>query len=171
MSGTKTTKPQTANPQLFQFLNMAVFVPFKALRPTQDTVLKVASRPYDVLNEHEARAESAGNDLSFYHVIKPEIDFPDDFDHYAPEVYQKGKTNFDALVEKGVMVPDSSEIAIYLEETLGIDFNEGLGDVDRAIVGQLEVDQRQVVGFGIDRRRREQGVVGAPHSDVRVGEQ
>lgn len=88
---------------------MAVFVPFKALRPTQDTVLKVASRPYDVLNEQEARVACEGNDLSFYHVIKPEIDFPDDFDHYAPEVYKKGKSNFDALVSKGVMVPDGDE--------------------------------------------------------------
>lgn len=88
---------------------MAVFVPFKALRPTKDTVLKVASRPYDVLNEKEARTEADGNPLSFYHVIKPEIDFPDDFDHYAPEVYKKGKANFDALVEQGVMVPEQQE--------------------------------------------------------------
>lgn len=59
-----------------------------------------------MLNEKEARQECEGNPHSFYHVIKPEIDFPDDYDHYAPEVYQKGKENFDKLVESGVMVQD-----------------------------------------------------------------
>ncbi len=87
---------------------MSTFIPFKAIRPTQENVKEIASKPYDVLNEKEARIEAEGNPLSFYHVIKPEIDFPDDFDHYAPEVYQKGKENFDKLVQKGVMAQDST---------------------------------------------------------------
>lgn len=88
---------------------MSEFVPFKAIRPTADKVKDIASRPYDVLNEKEAREECAGNPISFYHVIKPEIDFPDDFDHYAPEVYQKGADNFKALVDQGVMQQDDTE--------------------------------------------------------------
>jgi uncharacterized protein (DUF1015 family) len=87
---------------------MSVFVPFKAFRPTKENVKAVASKPYDVLNEKEAKVEAEGNPFSFYHVIKPEIDFPEDFDHYAPEVYQKGKENFDSLVEKGIMIQDES---------------------------------------------------------------
>ena len=67
---------------------MSVFVPFKAYRPIQEKAKEVACRPYDVLNEKEARKECEGNPVSFYHVIKPEIDFPDDHDHYAPEIYQ-----------------------------------------------------------------------------------
>lgn len=88
---------------------MSVFVPFKAFRTTKATAKAVASKPYDVLNEKEARLEAQGNPLSFYHVIKPEIDFPDDFNHYAPEVYQKGKANFDKLVNEGIMVQDAKE--------------------------------------------------------------
>lgn len=88
---------------------MSVFVPFKAFRPTKETVASVASKPYDVLNEKEARAESHGNPFSFYHVIKPEIDFSDESDHYAPEVYKKGKENFDKLVNKGIMAQDPKE--------------------------------------------------------------
>ncbi len=87
---------------------MSKFVPFKAYRPTKESVKAVASKPYDVLNEKEARAESEGNPISFYHVIKPEIDFPEDSDHYAPEVYQKGKENFDQLVRKGIMAQDNT---------------------------------------------------------------
>jgi uncharacterized protein (DUF1015 family) len=46
---------------------------------------------------------------SFLHVIKPEIDFSDEQDPYAPEVYAKGKENFDFLCSEGVMVQDETE--------------------------------------------------------------
>lgn len=73
----------------------------------KDKVKQVASRPYDVLSAEEAREEASGNDLSFYHVIKPEMDFPHGHDHYAREVYESGKSAFDKLVEKGVMSRDA----------------------------------------------------------------
>ncbi len=38
---------------------MATIKPFKGIRPPQDLVEQVASRPYDVLNSEEARAEAA----------------------------------------------------------------------------------------------------------------
>lgn len=50
--------------------------PFKGIRPPKDVVEQVQSRPYDVLNSEEARAEAQGNEKSLYHIIKPEIDFP-----------------------------------------------------------------------------------------------
>ena len=55
---------------------MAIIKPFKGIRPPQNLVEQVASRPYDVLNSEEARAEAEGNEKSLYHIIKPEIDFP-----------------------------------------------------------------------------------------------
>ncbi|MDE6692158.1 MAG: DUF1015 domain-containing protein, partial [Muribaculaceae bacterium] len=54
---------------------MATVKPFKGLRPPKDMVTEVASRPYDVLDSDEARAEAEGNPKSLYHIIKPEIDF------------------------------------------------------------------------------------------------
>ena len=50
---------------------MAIIKPFKGIRPPQDLVEQVASRPYDVLNSAEARAEAEGNEKSLYHIIKP----------------------------------------------------------------------------------------------------
>ncbi len=88
---------------------MAILKPFKGIRPLANAVSKIACRPYDVLNEKEARQECAGNDDSFYHVIKPEIDFPDDFDHYAPEIYKKGKSNFDRMMQDGLFKEDGKE--------------------------------------------------------------
>ncbi len=85
---------------------MSIFIPFRAYRPTPSKAKAVASRPYDVLNREEALEECEGNPLSFYHVIKPEIDFPQEHDHYAVEVYLKGKENFDKLVQDGVLAQD-----------------------------------------------------------------
>ncbi len=88
---------------------MSILVPFKAFRPIEDKVKEIASRPYDVLNAQEAREICKDNPNSFYRVIKPELEFSDDADHYAPEVYKKGKENFDRLIDKGLMVQDESE--------------------------------------------------------------
>ena len=97
---------------------MAILKPFKGIRPVAGEVAKVASKPYDVLNEIEAREECKGNPHSFYHVIKPEIDFPDDFDHYAPEIYKKGKENFDKLVKEGVFFHDQKECLYIYQQTM-----------------------------------------------------
>lgn len=88
---------------------MSILKPFKAVRPTADKVRDVACRPYDVLNTEEALAESAGNPVSFYHVIKPEINFPSDFDHYDEAVYKKGRENYEILKDNGILVKDDSE--------------------------------------------------------------
>ena len=88
---------------------MAILKPFKAIRPVKDKAPLVASKPYDVINAKEARIESRGNDLSFLHIVKPEIDFPDEQDPYAQEVYIKGRENFKALCENNIMVQDETE--------------------------------------------------------------
>lgn len=55
---------------------MAIVKPFKGIRPPKELVEQVESRPYDVLDSEEARAEAGDNEKSLYHIIKPEIDFP-----------------------------------------------------------------------------------------------
>ena len=87
---------------------MSVFVPFQAFRPIKKFVEKVASKPYDVLNTKEAREESEENEFSFYHVNKPEIDFPDGTDPYSDDVYLKGKENLEKLIQKGILVQDDA---------------------------------------------------------------
>ena len=80
---------------------MATVKPFKGLRPPKELVEQVASRPYDVLNSAEARAEAKGNEKSLYHIIKPEIDFPEGTDEHDPRVYDKAVENFRMFQEKG----------------------------------------------------------------------
>src|SRR3954468_14632766 len=97
---------------------MAVLKPFKGIRPKKEFVKLVASKPYDVLNEKEARKECEGNPLSFYHVIKPEIDFPDDHDHYAPDVYQKGAANFQKFLDQGIFFQDETDYYYIYAQTM-----------------------------------------------------
>jgi uncharacterized protein (DUF1015 family) len=88
---------------------MARVKPFKGLRPPQKWVEEVVSRPYDVLNSSEARKEAEGNEKSLYHIIKPEIDFPEGFDEHDPKVYDKAIENFQLFQEKGWLVQDGEE--------------------------------------------------------------
>ena len=85
---------------------MATIKPFKGLRPPQSLVEKVASRPYDVLNSDEARREAEGNDMSLYHIIRPEIDFPVGTDEHDERVYQKAAENFQLWQDRGWLVQD-----------------------------------------------------------------
>ncbi len=73
--------------------------PFRGVRPPKEYASEVASRPYDVLNSVEARAEAT--ERSLLHIIKPEIDFEPIADEHAPEVYAKAVENFRKWQENG----------------------------------------------------------------------
>ena len=88
---------------------MAKVKPFKGLRPPREMVTEVASRPYDVLNSDEARAEAEGNPKSLYHIIKPEIDFEPGTDEHDPRVYDRAVENFNAFQKNGWLVQDDKE--------------------------------------------------------------
>ncbi|KAA6332148.1 hypothetical protein EZS27_019315 [termite gut metagenome] len=88
---------------------MAVIKPFKGVRPPQNLVEQIVSRPYDVLSSEEACAEAAGNEKSLYHIIKPEIDFPAGTDEHDERVYAKAAGNFQKFQDKGWLVQDGEE--------------------------------------------------------------
>jgi uncharacterized protein (DUF1015 family) len=82
---------------------MAQIQPFKALRPEPAHAAMVASRPYDVMNRAEAKAEAQGNPDSFLHVTRSEIDLPDSIEPYDEVVYQTAKSNLKAFYSRGVV--------------------------------------------------------------------
>lgn len=88
---------------------MAVVKPFKGVRPPKEFVERVESRPYDVLNSEEAREEAGDNEMSLYHIIKPEIDFSPETSEYDPKIYEQAAANFKKFQEKGWLVQDSDE--------------------------------------------------------------
>lgn len=87
---------------------MASVIPFKALRPAKELAEKVASRPYDVLNSQEAKQEAKGNEASFLHITKSEIDLPDSVDIHSQEVYDKAKSNLADFIQQGILSREQS---------------------------------------------------------------
>lgn len=98
---------------------MAIIVkPFRGVRPPQEYVKEVASRPYDVLNSDEARAEAEGNEKSLYRIIKPEIEFPVGKDEHDDDVYIKAAENFQLFQDKGWLVQDEKEMYYVYGQTM-----------------------------------------------------
>jgi uncharacterized protein (DUF1015 family) len=112
---------------------MAILKPLKGIRPVSDKVQQIASRPYDVLDAEEARREAQGNPLSFYHVIKPEIDFPPGTNPYSPEIYKKGKENMERFLHDEIFFQDKKECLYIYQQTMD-------GRKQTGIVGTASVD-------------------------------
>jgi uncharacterized protein (DUF1015 family) len=120
---------------------MAVIKPFKGIRPPQNLVEKVASRPYDVLNSEEARAESEGNPMSLYHIIKPEIDFEPGTDEHEEKVYDKALENFRKFRHDGWLVQDETEKYYVYAQTMNGKTQYGLvvcAHVDDYMEGRIK---------------------------------
>ncbi len=112
---------------------MAIVRPFKGFRPVKGLVDRIASRPYDVLNSDEARIEAKGNDYSFLHVVKPEIDLPIDTDHYDPMVYDTGKKNLQKLIKDRIFIQDEKPCYYVYAQTFW-------GKTQYGLVGCASVD-------------------------------
>ena len=97
---------------------MAKVKPFRGVRPPKEYVEKVASKPYDVLSSEEARAEAGDNEMSLYHIIKPEIDFEPGTGEHEPKVYDKAVENFKKFQEKGWLVQDQQECYYIYAQTM-----------------------------------------------------
>ncbi len=88
---------------------MAIIKPFRGIRPPKDLVEQVESRPYDVLDSEEARAEAGDNEKSLYHIIKPEINFEPGTSEYDPRVYESAAEQFKKFQDNGWLVQDDKE--------------------------------------------------------------
>lgn len=86
---------------------MAIIRPFKAIRPINELVDKIAALPYDVMDSDEARDMVKDNPYSFLHVDKAEVDLPKDIDVYDDRVYEKAKDNLDKMINEGLYLQDN----------------------------------------------------------------
>lgn len=86
---------------------MVKIKPFKGIRPPKEFAKEVASRPYDVLNSEEAKAEAG--EKSLLHIIKPEIDFTPIIDEHSQQAYEKAVENFKKWQANGWLKKDPEE--------------------------------------------------------------
>ena len=92
--------------------------PFRGIRPPKAFAKQVSSRPYDVLNSDEARAEAAGNSMSLYHIIKPEINFEEPVDEHDERVYGVAREQFDLFRKNGWLVQDEQDCYYVYAQTM-----------------------------------------------------
>lgn len=99
---------------------MAIIKPFCAWRPLPSVAEHLACRPYDVMNRQEAKMQAHDNKLSFLHVIRAEIDLPDDIDEHHPSVYEQAKKAFEKFAQNGIFVQDPNAcLYVYEQEWRG----------------------------------------------------
>ena len=96
---------------------MADIRPFQALRPAKGLESRVAALPYDVYNRREAKEAALKEPLSFLNIDRPETQFPDEQDMYAPEVYQKAHDMFENAVKGGIYVKDPAPCFYLYQQT------------------------------------------------------
>lgn len=112
---------------------MAVFKSFKAYRPSKQNQSLIPALPYDVMNSDEAREMVKGNDLSFLHVDKAEIDLEKGIDLYSPQVYQKAKENLEKLEKNGDLIQDKTSCLYIYKQVMN-------GRSQVGIVGCASID-------------------------------
>ena len=127
---------------------MAIIKPFKGIRPPKEYVERVESRPYDVLDSDEARAEAGDNEMSLYRITKPEINFPEGTSEYDPRVYEKAAENFQMFQDKGWLVQDDKEQYYIYAQTMNGKTQYGLvvcahcDDYAKGVIKKHELTRR-----------------------------
>ena len=112
---------------------MAVFKPFRGLRPLRALAEDLACLPYDVMNTDEARKMAAGKKCSLLHITRSEIDLPPDIDTHSDLVYNKSVENFGKWQKNGWLVQDETPHFYIYAQTMK-------GRTQYGIVGCASVD-------------------------------
>lgn len=113
--------------------------PFAGVRPPRELAAEVASRPYDVLNSVEAKAEAG--EKSLLHIIKPEIDFDPIADEHSQAVYDKAVENFKLWQDRGWLKQDGKEMYYIYAQTMDGRTQYGLvaaANVDDYMTGKIK---------------------------------
>jgi len=100
--------------------------PFRAYRPAPELVADVASPPYDVVNTAQAAALATGNPSSFLHVVRAEIDCPENTGLYDDTVYEKAAENFKAMQTSGVLIREETPCLYLYSQRMGEHVQYGL---------------------------------------------
>ena len=113
--------------------------PFAGVRPPKELAAEVASRPYDVLNSVEAKAEAG--EKSLLHIIKPEIDFDPIAGEHEQRTYDKAVENFKLWQDRGWLRQDEKEMYYIYAQTMDGRTQYGLvaaANVDDYMTGKIK---------------------------------
>ena len=112
---------------------MAVFRPFKAVRPKREYAARVAALPYDVMSSGEAREMVKDDPYSFLHIDRPEVDLDPSVNIYDPAVYKKAGENLKGLLTAGINVREEKPVYYIYRQIMD-------GRAQAGIVGCASID-------------------------------
>ena len=119
---------------------MATIKPFRAIRPNTELVHKVAALPYDVYNRAEAREAALKEPVSFLNIDRPETQFPEDYDMYATEVYEKAAAMLKEQKTQGIYVQENAPCFYLYELTM-----DGRSQTGLVACASIDDYQNQVI--------------------------
>ena len=131
---------------------MALVLPFKAIRPQRQYAAQVAALPYDVMTREEAQNSVAGNDLSFMHVEKSEIDVPDGTRSDDELIYRTAKSNFARMREKGIVFQEKFSCFYIYRQQMGSQVQTGIVGV----ISAAEYDTGKIKKHELTRKDKEE---------------
>ncbi|GIX42051.1 MAG: chromosome partitioning protein ParB [Leptospiraceae bacterium] len=108
--------------------------PFRAYIPNSQFVEEIICPPYDVIDTEEARqiAKQKG-EKSFIHIIRSEVDFPEDFNPYSEEIYLKAKENLETFIKNKYFIQEKEDVFFIYQL-------EWQGHKQSGIVGLTHID-------------------------------
>ena len=97
---------------------MARIRAFKAVRPKEALIDKIAALPYDVYSSREARDIVEENPYSFLKIDRAETQFPENVDMYSKQVYEKAASTLREMKENGEFIQDEADCLYIYELTM-----------------------------------------------------
>jgi len=131
---------------------MALVLPFKAIRPERQYAAQVAALPYDVMTRKEAQKAVAGNDLSFMHVEKSEIDVPEGTQSDDELIYRTAKSNFNRMREKGIVLQEKFPCFYIYRQQMGVQVQTGIV----GLISAAEYDAGKIRKHELTRKDKEE---------------
>lgn len=135
---------------------MSLIKPFRVVHPAEGLWSRVAALPYDVYNRAEARAEARKEPLSFLNIDRPETQFEEGHDMYAPEVYRKAADLYRSELRDGVFIQEKEPCFCLYELTMGDRSQTGLvccASVDEYLSGAVKKHENTRAEKETDRIR------------------
>ncbi len=128
---------------------MATIKPFRGIRPPKNLVEKIESYPYDVLSTEEARMSAGDNEMSFYHINMPEINFSEGIAFDDPRVYEEANKQFLKFLDNGWFKQDADENYYLYAQSMGDKTQYGIvvaasaADYHNGLIKRHELTRRE----------------------------
>ncbi len=123
---------------------MALITAFKGVRPDEKNAASIASRPYDVMNVTEARAEVAHLPNSFLRITRSEVELPIGTDVHSEIIYSTAASKYQQFKQEKILIQDASPCLYVYQQTMhgrtqtGLLCASSLDDYDNNIIKKHE---------------------------------